>query len=90
MGFGQSLGLIIPRGLCVSDNMIRASFFSQPFVSDTGYQNALTEKVSEVAVKGLGKNEITTQQKVNCLAWSGLVHMATRNPTFSAAWKPQE
>ena len=65
MGFAQSLGLIIPRGLCVSDNMIRASFFSQPFVSDTGYQNALTEKVLEDAVKGLRKNCRSQTKTIN-------------------------
>ena len=43
-----SLGLIIPRGLCVSGHEVRASFFS----SRIRHRNALTEKAWEDVVQG--------------------------------------
>ena len=57
----QSLGLIIPCGLCVLGHTVQASFWvSRPFVSDTS-PKWIDKKAWDKAAQGLGKG-LTTRR----------------------------
>ena len=57
----QSLGLIIPRGLCVLGHTVRTSFWvSRPFVSDTSLK-LIDKRAREEVEQELGKG-LTTRR----------------------------